>query len=88
MLDIVTRSTVEQRVLAVVREVLALDESELNIDSSIAEDLATDSLDQLTLFMALEDEFGDRISEQNAAGFTTLRDVADYIAERINLATA
>ena len=74
---------VETRVLSVVREVLAIEGDAPALDSSLVEDLGADSLDLLSLFMALEDEFGGTISEEDTEGLTTLRDVVDCIAGRI-----
>lgn len=76
--------TVESRVLGVVREVLNLDEEPKDLDVSIAGDgLALDSLEQLSLFMALEDEFGARIRQEEAEQISTLREIVDCIRERL-----
>ena len=74
---------VEKRVLSVVQEVLAIEGDAPSLDSSLIEDLGADSLDLLSLFMALEDEFGGSISEEDAEGLTTLRDVVECISVRI-----
>ncbi len=74
---------IELRVLTVVREVLALEGDGPSLDSSIDADLGADSLDQLSLFMALEDEFGGKISEDEAASLVTLRDVVRYVHDRM-----
>ena len=74
---------IELRVLSVVREVLALEGDGPSLDSTINADLGADSLDQLSLFMALEDEFGGKISEDDAAALVTLRDVVRYVHERM-----
>lgn len=74
---------VEKRVLSVVQEVLAIEGDPPSLDSSLVEDLGADSLDLLSLFMALEDEFGGSISEEDAEGLTTLRDVVECISVRI-----
>ena len=78
-----TTEDVEARVLRVTREVLAIEGDGPPIESSIGEDLGADSLDQLSLFMALEDEFGGRISEEEAEGLVTLRDVVEYVRGRM-----
>jgi acyl carrier protein len=78
----------EERVIAVVREVLAIDGDGPSLDSSIDDDLGADSLDQLSLFMALEDEFGGKIPEEEAQRLATLRDVVEYVRERVRAAGA
>ena len=74
---------VEKRVLSVVQEVLAIEGDPPALDSSLVEDLGADSLDLLSLFMALEDEFGGSISEEDAEGLKTLRDIVECITVRI-----
>ena len=74
--------TVETRVMSVVREVLAIEGDPPTLDSSLVEDLGADSLDLLSLFMALEDEFGGTISEEDTEGLTTLRDIVECISGR------
>ncbi len=79
---------IEVRVLRVVQEVLALDDEPRDLDLSISKELALDSLDQLSLFMALEDEFGGRIREEDAERINTLRDVVEHVRNRMNANTA
>ncbi|MCP5150382.1 MAG: acyl carrier protein [Ectothiorhodospiraceae bacterium] len=73
---------VRQRILEVVRDVLNL-EQEPDLDSELTGDLGVDSLDQLSLVMALEDEFGGSISEDEARGLRTLRDVVALVSHRL-----
>ena len=77
------QSGVEARVLSVVTEVLAIEGEPPALESSLIEDLGADSLDLLSLFMALEDEFGGTISEQDTEGLATLRDIVDCISGRL-----
>ncbi len=77
------QSSVEARVLSVVREVLAIEGEPPVLDSSLVEDLGADSLDLLSLFMALEDEFGGTITEEDTEGLATLRDIVECISGRI-----
>ena len=79
--------SIERRVLSVVTEVLGLDDEPRDLDLSISKELALDSLDQLSLFMALEDEFGGRIQEEDAEQITTLRDVIEHVRARMNTAS-
>ncbi len=75
---------VEARVLSVVKDVLGLDEVPQDLECSITEELALDSLDQLSLFMALEDEFGGRIKEQDIERIHTLGDIVEYVQNWMN----
>ena len=77
------QSSVETRVLSVVQEVLAIEGEAPALDSSLIEDLGADSLDLLSLFMALEDEFGGTITEEDTEGLATLRDIVDCISGRM-----
>ena len=73
---------IERRVMDVVKEVLGLDEAPSDLDAPIHEALALNSLDQLSLYMALEDEFGGHIDEDDAARIKTLRDVVEHVREQ------
>ncbi len=73
---------VSERVVSITSEVLSLDEPP-TLEMDLRKDLNADSLDLLTLFMTLEDEFGGSIPEDEVENISTLRDVADYINSRI-----
>jgi acyl carrier protein len=49
----------------------------------LRKDLNADSLDLLTLFMTLEDEFGGSISEDQVENIASLGDIVNYINGRI-----
>ena len=83
MLSSKENSGVEARVLSVVREVLAIEGEPPELDSSLIEDFGADSLELLSLFMALEDEFGGSISEEDTEGLATLGDVVECISGRM-----
>jgi acyl carrier protein len=76
--------SIEARVLGVVQEVLNMEHAPRDLDTSISRDLALSSLDQLSLFMALEDEFGGRIGEEEAERIATLGDIVEYVRDRMN----
>lgn len=73
---------VSERVVSVANEVLP-QERPLTLDMDLRKDLEADSLDLLTLFMTLEDEFGGTIPEEDVEGISTLRDIIEYINGRI-----
>lgn len=73
---------VTERVLSIVSEVLSLDQP-ASLDLDLREDLNADSLDLLTLFMTLEDEFGGSIPEDEVENISTVRNIIDYINDRL-----
>ena len=73
------RSSVLQRVLTVVVEVLSVTERDATESCDIREDLVADSLDMISLIWALEEEFGGKIEEDVLDTLKTPGDIADYI---------
>ena len=72
-------SDVEARVKSVVVEQLGVDESEVTNAASFVDDLGADSLDTIELVMALEEEFGTEIPDEEAEKFTTVQLAIDYV---------
>ena len=72
-------STIEERVKKIVIEQLGVDEGQVNTDSSFVDDLGADSLDTVELVMALEEEFGTEIPDENAEKITTVKEAVKYI---------
>lgn len=72
-------NTIDQRVRAVIAAELGTDEHSIATNDSLAVDLGADSSDRLSLTMALEDEFGIEIPDQDTERLTTVRDIIAYI---------
>lgn len=71
-----------QRVKKIVVDQLSVEETEVSPESSFANDLGADSLDQVELVMALEQEFGTEIPDEDAEKITTVGDAVRYVSRR------
>ena len=72
-------SNVEERVRQIIVEQLGVKEDEISIDSSFVDDLGADSLDTVELVMALEEEFGCEIPDEDAEKITTVKEAVEYL---------
>lgn len=70
------------KVVEIIVENLGVDIEEVKPESSLIEDLGADSLDAVELSMALEDEFGITIEDEEFAGLVTVQDVVNYIDKK------
>jgi acyl carrier protein len=76
-------STVENRVKKIVVEQLGVKEEQVKNAASFVEDLGADSLDNVELVMALEEEFEIEIPDEVAEKITTVQDAIDHIANHL-----
>lgn len=72
-------SNIEARVKRIVAEQLGVKEEDIKNESSFIEDLGADSLDTVELVMALEEEFGTEIPDEEAEKIGTVQQAIDYI---------
>ncbi|MDI6754040.1 MAG: acyl carrier protein [Thermodesulfobacteriota bacterium] len=75
--------SVERRVVEIIVEQLGVSEEEATMEASFTDDLGADSLDLVELIMAMEEEFGLEISDEDAEKIQTVQDVVNYITEHI-----
>jgi len=74
--------TIEQRVRAIITEQLGVNPDQVTPDAKFIEDLGADSLDTVELVMALEEEFGQEIPDEEAEKLQSVGDVIKYIEEK------
>ncbi len=73
--------SIEEKVKGIVVEQLGVQEDQVKTDSSFVDDLGADSLDTVELVMALEEEFGCEIPDEDAEKITTVKEAVTYIQE-------
>lgn len=76
------RDEVNKRVTDHLVAELGVSASEIQPGTRFREDLDADSLDLYELVMELEDQYGIRVSEEEAAGIETVGDAVDFVCSR------
>jgi acyl carrier protein len=74
-------SEIEAKVKKIIVEQLGVEEAEVTSEAKFIEDLGADSLDTVELVMALEEEFGIEIPDEDAEKIVTVKNATDYILE-------
>jgi acyl carrier protein len=72
---------IEGRVRKIVAEQLGVAEADVKNESSFVDDLGADSLDNVELVMALEEEFDCEIPDEEAEKITTVQQAIDYVTK-------
>jgi len=77
-----TREEVFEQVKTILVDTLSVDEDKVTMTARFQEDLETDSLDLVELVMTMEDGFGVKISDEEAAAIKTVGDAVDFVMQR------
>ncbi|MCU0521297.1 MAG: acyl carrier protein [Anaerolineae bacterium] len=73
---------VYEKIKAIIVDTLAVEEDKITPEARFREDLGADSLDLVELIMAFEDEFGGRISDDDARSITTVQGAVNFLAAK------
>jgi acyl carrier protein len=78
-----TKQEIEDRVRKVLVDQLARDESDVTMEARFEEDLDADSLDLVEVVLALEEELGVNIPEEEMEGVKTVGQAVDLVAGKL-----
>jgi acyl carrier protein len=70
---------IEEKVKEIICEQLNVSAGDVLPEASFVDDLGADSLDQVELIMAMEEEFDISIPDEDAEKIATVKDALDYI---------
>lgn len=76
-------ASVEERVIDIVSEKLAVSKDQINRNTAFIEDIGADSLDIVELIMELEEEFDITIPDEQAEKIKTVGEAIDHIEKEI-----
>jgi acyl carrier protein len=73
---------IDEKVIDIIVDKLGVDRSEVTPEAAFVDDLGADSLDLVELIMAMEEEFGMEIADEDAEKLRTVQDVISFISAR------
>ncbi len=76
-------SGIEEKIKKIICEQLDVPEEDVVMDASFVDDLGADSLDQVELIMAMEEEFDVSIPDEDAEKIVTVKDAVDYVVNAV-----
>ncbi len=68
-----------EKVRDIIVDTLSCDADKVTMEATLADDLGADSLDAVELNMALEDNLGVAISDEEPANMKTVGDIVNYL---------
>ncbi len=77
-----SEKSIEQRVKDIIVEQLGVKPDQVTPEAKFIEDLGADSLDTVELVMALEEEFGNEIPDEQAEKLQSVADVIKFIEDQ------
>ncbi|HET9449156.1 MAG TPA: acyl carrier protein [Steroidobacteraceae bacterium] len=77
-------SDIETRIVSLVATTLHVDPARVRRDSRFARDLDADSLDSVSLLLAIEDDFAIDIHDEDAAEILTVAQLIEYVTNTLD----
>jgi acyl carrier protein len=77
-------SDVFDRTKKIIVDLLGVSEDQVTMEARFREDLEADSLDLVELIMAVEEEFGGTISDEEAQQLKTVGDAVKYVEDKMS----
>ncbi len=74
--------SVEAKIKKIIKDQLSVSEDEITLEASFVEDLGADSLDLTELIMAMEEEFGVEIADEDAQKILKVKDAINYVSAK------
>ena len=72
-----------EKIIELLAKQFRIDTSTINEETNIVEDLGADSLEIVDMLMALEENFGITVSDEEALTLKTVKDVAEFIERKV-----
>jgi len=76
--------SIEQKMVDIISKQLSVPKEKVVPEASFVDDLGADSLDLVELVMAMEEEFGLEIADEEAEKLQTVKDAIEYVKEHIS----
>jgi acyl carrier protein len=74
-----SEGSIEAKVKEIIVEQLGVNEDQLNREAKMIDDLGADSLDAVERVMAIEEEFGIEVPDDEAEKLTAVGEIIDYV---------
>ncbi len=81
-LPVPKRSSLEQKVVTLLSDLLGVEEDEITPQASLVKDLGADSLDQVEMVMALEENFSLEIADEDGERLDSLAEILTFLGRR------
>ena len=74
---------IQEKIIDIISSQLSVPKEKVVPQASFTDDLGADSLDLVELVMAMEEEFGMEIADEDAEKLQTVQDTIDYVKQHL-----